>query len=57
MVFIRAHGGGGRVLTPMFKKINFGHAASLVDDRRHEAEINFSRAALRPGGLIDMLPF
>ena len=34
MVFIRAHwGGGGRILTPMFKKINFGRAALLVDDR------------------------
>ena len=57
MVFIRAQLGGGRVLTPMFKKINFGRAVSLIDDCRNEAKINFGRAASRPRGLIDMSPF
>ena len=32
-------------------------AASVVDNRRHEAEINFSRAAVRPRGLVDVSPF
>ena len=41
-------GGGGKVLTPMFKKINFGRAALLIDDHRHEIEINFGSAASRP---------
>ena len=41
MVFVRNHlgcGGGGVEgfdPYPMFKKINFGRAALLVDDRRH----------------------
>ena len=49
MIFIRAHWGGGggdlllSVLIPMFKKINFCCAVSLVDDHRH-----FGRAAERP---------
>ena len=59
MVFFQAHWGLGpwgwrrdlflRVLTPMFKKINFGSAASLVDNRRHEAKFRpFGFEASRP---------
>ena len=30
---------------------------SIVDNRRHEAKINFGRAAMQPRSLVDMSPF
>ena len=36
------------ILCKKYKKKNFGRAALLIDDRRHEAEINFGGAASRP---------
>ena len=40
-----------RFITKIVTPLNFGHAALLVDDRRHEAKINFGRAASRLRGL------
>ena len=39
------------------EKINCGFEASVVDDRRLEATINFGFAALRLRGLVDKSSF
>ena len=57
-LFIRYLFWASFLLNPIFlRKINFGFAASLVDDRRHEAKINFGCAASQLQGLVDKSSF
>ena len=51
-----ASGRNNEYFIHFIKKIKFTEA-SIVDNRRHEAKINFGLAASRPRGLVDMSPF